>query len=49
MILKLLPSVNICSKRYSARSAAGTGHLLRHQRSCRKNMIMIIGSSIGLL
>jgi hypothetical protein len=26
----------ICSKRLSAKSAAGTGHLIRHQASCRK-------------
>jgi hypothetical protein len=26
----------MCGKRYTARSAAGTGHLLRHQKECRK-------------
>jgi len=25
----------MCGKRYSARSAAGTGHLKRHQKSCK--------------
>ena len=27
---------NMCGKRLSARSSAGTGHLIRHQSSCRK-------------
>jgi hypothetical protein len=26
----------MCGKRYTARSATGTGHLLRHQKACRK-------------
>ena len=26
----------MCGKRLSARSSAGTGHLIRHQSSCRK-------------
>jgi hypothetical protein len=26
----------LCGKRYSARSTAGTGHLIRHQKSCRR-------------
>jgi hypothetical protein len=26
----------LCGKRYSARSAASTGHLIRHQKSCRR-------------
>ena len=29
---------NICSKRLSARSCSGTGHLIRHQASCRKKV-----------
>jgi hypothetical protein len=39
----------MCGKRYTTRSAIGTGHLLRHQKACRKNMIMIVGYSLGLL
>jgi len=28
----------MCKSRLSARSAAGTGHLIRHQKSCRKKV-----------
>ena len=28
----------MCKSRLSARSSAGTGHLIRHQKSCRKNV-----------
>ena len=28
----------MCKSRLSARSSAGTGHLIRHQKSCRKKV-----------
>jgi hypothetical protein len=39
----------MCKVVLSARSAAGTGHLIRHQKSCRKRLIMLLGFSLGLL
>jgi hypothetical protein len=34
--IRIVAIYKMCGKRYSARSAADTGHLLRHQRCCRK-------------
>jgi hypothetical protein len=34
--IKIVAICKMCGKRYSARSIAGTGYLLRHHRSCRK-------------
>jgi hypothetical protein len=34
--IRIVAICKMCDKRYSARSVAGTGHLLRHQASCKK-------------
>ncbi|XP_066358138.1 zinc finger BED domain-containing protein RICESLEEPER 2-like [Miscanthus floridulus] len=34
--IRIAAICKMCGKRYTARSAAGTGHLLRHQASCKK-------------
>jgi hypothetical protein len=34
--VRIVAICKMCNSRLSARSAAGTGHLLRHQKSCRK-------------
>jgi hypothetical protein len=34
--IRIAAICKMCNSRLSARSAAGTGHLLRHQKSCRK-------------
>jgi hypothetical protein len=33
--IRIAAIYKLCGKRYSARSAYGTGHLIRHQKSCR--------------
>ena len=39
----------MCKSKLSARSSAGTGHLIRHQKSCRKKADHAAGFSLGFL
>jgi hypothetical protein len=36
--VRITPICRMCKTRLSARSSAGTGHLLRHQKACRKKV-----------
>jgi hypothetical protein len=41
--VRIAPICRMCKSRLSARSAAGTGHLIRHQKSCRKKTDHAVG------
>ena len=39
----------MCKSTLSARSSASTGHLTKHQKSCKQKLINVLGFSRGLL